>query len=49
MLPTACRYNHPEIIITENGVSMPGEAGMPVEQAVHDDFRVDYFRRVAAG
>jgi hypothetical protein len=29
---------------SENGVSAPGEAEMPVEQAVRDDFRVDYYK-----
>ncbi|KAI8472243.1 MAG: beta-glucosidase 1A [Monoraphidium minutum] len=42
------RYGAPDIWITENGVSAPGEASMPVEQAVHDAFRVDYFRSYLA-
>eukprot|EP00879_Flechtneria_rotunda_P008056 GHRR01008439.1.p1 GENE.GHRR01008439.1~~GHRR01008439.1.p1 ORF type:complete len:521 (+),score=119.18 GHRR01008439.1:997-2559(+) len=38
------RYHPAEIIITENGVSAPGEAAMPVQQAIRDKFRVDYYR-----
>jgi len=38
------RYGRPEIRITENGVSAPGEAGMGVGEAVHDKFRVNYFK-----
>jgi len=34
-----------EIMITENGVSVPGEADVEVEEAVQDAFRVDYYAR----
>ncbi len=36
------RYRVP-IIITENGTSCPGENDLPLEQALHDQFRIDYY------
>ncbi|KAJ5673898.1 glycoside hydrolase superfamily [Penicillium macrosclerotiorum] len=36
------RYHVP-ILITENGCPCPGESEMTLEQAVEDDFRVQYF------
>ncbi len=36
-------YNAPWIIITENGVDVPGEGLMPLEQALNDTFRVNYY------
>lgn len=39
----ADRYHNPPIYITENGVSVPGESDLPIEQAVHDQFRIDYY------
>ena len=38
------RYNQPLIYLFENGVSVPNENDMPISQAVHDDFRVDFYR-----
>jgi len=35
------RYNTP-IIITENGVDVPDESSLPLDQALNDTFRVDY-------
>ena len=32
-------YGSPEVMVTENGCSAPGEAGMSTEQAVQDTFR----------
>lgn len=37
------RYSSPKIYIFENGVSVPGESQAPVEKAVHDQFRVDFY------
>jgi len=39
----AARYNGTELFVTENGVSVPGEAGMSHEARVADGFRVGYF------
>lgn len=38
------RYNHPAIYIFENGVSVPHENDLPIAVAVHDDFRVNFYR-----
>jgi beta-glucosidase len=38
------RYGNPDIYITENGVSAPGENRMKIEDALEDQFRVDYYR-----
>jgi hypothetical protein len=43
------RYNKPLFYITENGVSAPREAYVPLKQAVKDTFRVDYYRWVQPG
>jgi len=40
----ADRYGKPPIYITENGVSVPGETKMPLEEALHDQFRIDFYR-----
>lgn len=37
------RYSNPPILITENGVDVPDESTMPMEQALHDTFRIDYY------
>ncbi len=34
----------PKIYIFENGVSVPGESNLPISEALHDSFRVDYYR-----
>ena len=36
------RYSNPDIIITENGVDVPGESDMVFPQVLNDQFRVDY-------
>lgn len=36
-------YQPQEVWVTENGVSAPGEAGMGIDQAVRDEFRVNYY------
>lgn len=36
------RYGHPDIIVTENGVDVPGEASLPLPDALHDTFRISY-------
>eukprot|EP00882_Tetradesmus_deserticola_P021744 GHRQ01023541.1.p1 GENE.GHRQ01023541.1~~GHRQ01023541.1.p1 ORF type:complete len:292 (+),score=51.76 GHRQ01023541.1:234-1109(+) len=38
------RYDPKQIMITENGVSVPKEGNMTVQQAIKDDFRVNYYR-----
>ncbi|GLI73195.1 hypothetical protein PoHVEF18_001408 [Penicillium ochrochloron] len=37
------RYGQPKIYVTENGTSVKGENDLPLEQALKDDFRVQYF------
>ena len=37
------RYNKPMFLITENGVDVPGESEMSLEQALKDTFRIDYY------
>lgn len=41
----AGRYDNPPVLITENGVSVPGESDLSVEQAVQDDFRQSYMKQ----
>ncbi|EDO47612.1 predicted protein, partial [Nematostella vectensis] len=38
-------YGDPEVIITENGCSAPGEYLKTVPERLEDDFRVDFFNR----
>jgi beta-glucosidase len=38
------RYSFPKIVIFENGVSVPGENEMKISDAVHDQFRVDFYK-----
>lgn len=38
------KYNHPEIYITENGVDIPHESFMPLNEALNDTFRVNFYR-----
>jgi beta-glucosidase len=33
------RYSHMPIYVFENGVSVPGETLLPIDEAIHDDFR----------
>jgi len=37
------RYGKIEFWVTENGVDVPGENSMPLSQALHDTFRVNYY------
>ena len=37
-------YNHPAIYVFENGVSVPNESEMPIEQALNDTFRINYLQ-----
>jgi beta-glucosidase len=37
------RYNHTPVYVFENGVSVPGETSLPIEEAVHDTFRLNYY------
>jgi len=37
------RYGKPIMYVTENGTSLKGENGIPVEQILQDDFRAQYF------
>jgi len=37
------RYNSPPIYITENGVDVPGESSMPLDQALNDTFRIEFY------
>ena len=38
------RYNKPIIYLFENGVSVPGETELPLSEAIHDTFRVDFYK-----
>jgi beta-glucosidase len=38
------RYGGPKIFVFENGVSVPGENEMKIVDAVHDQFRVDFYK-----
>lgn len=38
------RYGKPVIYVTENGTSIKNESQLPIEQALHDEFRSQYFR-----
>lgn len=37
------RYDNPPILVTENGVSVPGESDAALEDALADTFRVDFY------
>lgn len=39
------RYDNPPIYITENGVDVPGENDMTLEDALKDEFRVNYYKQ----
>ncbi len=38
------RYDDPHIYITESGVDVPRESKLPLEKALRDDFRTNYFQ-----
>ena len=38
------RYNHPDIIITENGVCLPGEADASLPGVLNDVKRIEFHR-----
>lgn len=38
----ANRYGNPKLFVTENGVDVPGEKDMTVDEILNDSFRVDY-------
>lgn len=38
------RYNHPMIYVFENGVSVPNENNLPISTAVHDNFRINFYK-----
>jgi len=38
------RYNFPKIFVFENGVSVPNESEMKIADALHDQFRVDFYK-----
>lgn len=38
------KYDDPEIYITESGVDVPKESSLPLETALKDQFRIDYFQ-----
>ena len=46
LIPGNCcgRYNHPDIIITENGVCLPGEADAPLPGVLNDVRRIEFLR-----
>ena len=45
MMGGSCRrYNHPDIIITENGVCLPGEADAALPGVLNDVKRIEFLR-----
>jgi len=38
------RYNNSAIYMFENGVSVPGESDLPLADALHDNFRLNFYR-----
>lgn len=42
LLWLAARYGNPDVFITENGVDVPGESALPLQEALRDGFRVLY-------
>jgi beta-glucosidase len=38
------RYDGPKIYVFENGVSVPHENEMPISEALHDNFRIDFYK-----
>jgi len=40
----ANRYGNPPIYITENGVDVPGESNMTLDQALNDTFRINFYQ-----
>jgi len=38
------RYGRPAIYITENGVDVPGESNMTLQQALNDTFRINFYQ-----
>lgn len=38
------RYGHPDIIVTENGVDVPGEASLALPDVLHNTFRINYMQ-----
>lgn len=38
------RYGQPDIIVTENGVDVPGESGLSYPDVLHDPFRENYIQ-----
>ena len=38
------RYGHPDIIVTENGVDVPGESNIPYPELLNDTFRINYIQ-----
>lgn len=45
MMGDSCgRYNHPDIVITENGVCLPGEADAALPGVLNDVKRIEFLR-----
>ena len=40
----AARYNNPKIYVTENGCDVVGESELPMAQALHDEFRINFYK-----
>mmetsp|Transcript_19774 Transcript_19774/g.14509 ORF Transcript_19774/g.14509 Transcript_19774/m.14509 type:complete len:200 (-) Transcript_19774:37-636(-) len=38
------RYGHYPVYVFENGVYPPNENDKPIEEALHDDFRIDFYK-----
>ena len=38
------RYGRPTIVVTESGCDVPNESQLDAATAVHDSFRVEYYR-----
>ena len=45
---TDYRYGNPPIVVTESGCDVPNEATLPLEAALKDTFRLDYYQSYLA-
>jgi hypothetical protein len=39
-----CRYKPTDLVVTENGVDVPGEYNASFPDVLNDEFRINYFK-----